>query len=83
MSVEVNNFRSSKAGYEAFLFEIDVPMYMAKMFVDGDRGKGLVANPPTFEEVAGLIKQGYSLGDFKMDERGNAIFEYKKGVYEK
>jgi hypothetical protein len=48
--VEVKDFPSSKAGYEAFLFEIDVPTYMGKMFVDGDKGKGLVANPPTFEE---------------------------------
>ncbi len=77
--VEVKNFPPSSTGFEAFLFELDVPTYMNKMFVDGDKAKGLVANPPPFGEVAGLITQWYSLGDLKMDERGNGILEYKKG----
>ena len=77
--VEVKNFPSSSAGYEAFLFELDVPTYVNKMFVDGDRGKGLVANPPPFDEVAGLITQWHSLGDIEVDDKGNGILEYKKG----
>ena len=77
--VEVKNFPPSSTGFEAFLFELDVPTYMNKMFVDGDKAKGLVANPPPFDEVAGLITQWYSLGDLKMDEKGNGILEYKKG----
>ncbi len=77
--VEVKNFPPSSTGFEAFLFELDVPTYMNKMFVDGDKAKGLVANPPPFGEVAGLITQWYSLGDLKMDEKGNGILEYKKG----
>ena len=35
--VEVWNFPSSSTGYEAFLFEIDIPKYMAKIFVLNDR----------------------------------------------
>lgn len=83
--VEVKNFPSSKTGYEAFLFEIDVPAYMSKMFVDGDKSKGLVPDPPPFDEVAGLIKKWHSLGDLKIDEKGNGTLEYKKGdnLYEK
>lgn len=77
--VEVKNFPSSSTGYEAFMFEIDVPTYMNKMFVGGDKGKGLVANPPPFGEVAGLITQWYSLGDIEVDDTGNGILEYKKG----
>ena len=77
--VEVKNFPASSVGYEAFLFEIDVPTYMNKMFVDGNKAKGLVPNPPPFDEVAGLITQWYSLGDLKMDEKGNGFLEYKKG----
>ncbi len=79
MRVEVKNFPVSSTGYEAFLFEIDVPTYMGKMFVDGNKGKGLLPNPPSFAEVAGLITQWYSLGDLTMDQRGNGILEYRKG----
>ena len=83
--VEVKNFPPSETGYEVFLFEIDVPAYMSKMFVDGDPQKGLVPSPPPFDEVAGLITQWYSLGDLKMDESGNGTLEYRKGdnLYEK
>jgi hypothetical protein len=77
--VEVKNFPPSKTGYEVFLFEIDIPAYMSKMFVDGNPQKGIVSNPPPFDEVAGLIKQWYSLGDLVMDGKGNGILEYKKG----
>ncbi len=77
--VEVWNFPSSSTGYEAFLFEIDIPKYMARMFVDGNKDKGVVPNPPPFGEVAGLIKQWYSLGDLKMVEKGHGVLEYKKG----
>ncbi len=83
--VEVKNFPASETGYEVFLFEIGVHAYMSKMFVDGDPQKGLVPNPPPFDEVAGLITQWYSLGDLKMDDKGNGVLEYKKGdnLYEK
>ena len=77
--VEAQNFPKSVAGYEAFLFEIDVPAYMSKMFVGGKKKNGLVAKPPPFSEVAGLIKQWKSLGDLKMDGKGNGHLEYRKG----
>ena len=44
--MEVQNFPASDTGYEAFLFEIDIPAYMEKMFIDGDKAKGLVADTP-------------------------------------
>ncbi|MFQ5914425.1 MAG: hypothetical protein ACE5JS_14705 [Nitrospinota bacterium] len=83
--VETWNFPPSKTGYEVFLFEIDIPAYMGKMFVDGDKDKGLVPNPPPFGEVAGLIKQWYSLGDVKMDSKAHGSLEYRKGdnLYQK
>ncbi len=83
--VEVKDFPASKTGYEVFLFEINIPAYMAKMFVDGDKDKGIVANPPPFEDVGGLIKQWYSLGDLNMDDKGNGTLEYRKGenLYDK
>lgn len=77
--VEVKNFPKSTTGFEAFLFEIDVPAYMSKMFVDGDKSKGLVRNPPPFSEVAALIKQWHSLGDLKMDANGSGTLTYRKG----
>lgn len=77
--VEVKNFPKSTTGYEAFLFQIDVPTYMSKMFVDGDKSKGLVKNPPPFSEVAALIKQWHSLGDLKMDASGSGSLAYRKG----
>ncbi len=77
--VEVWNFPSSSTGYEVFLFEIDIPKYMARIFVDGNKDKGVVPNPPPFSEVAGLIKQWYSLGDLKMVEKGHGVLEYRKG----
>ena len=77
--VEVWNFPSSSTGYEVFLFEIDIPKYMSKMFVGGDKGKGLVSNTPPFSEVAGLIKQWHSLGDLKMDGKGHGTLAYRKG----
>ncbi|MFQ5827795.1 MAG: hypothetical protein ACE5JD_01375 [Candidatus Methylomirabilia bacterium] len=77
--VEVKNFPPSKAGYEVFLFEMDAAAFFAKMFVDGDKQKGLVPNVPPFNEVAGLIKQWHSLGDLKTDGRGNGTLEYREG----
>ena len=77
--VEVMNFPSSEMGYEVFLFQIDAPAYMAKMFVDGDPEKGIVPDPPPFDEVGGLISQWYSLGDLEMNEMGSGTLEYKKG----
>jgi len=77
--VEVMNFPSSEMGYEAFLFEIDAPAYMAKMFVDGNPEKGIVPEPPPFDEVGGLISQWYSLGDLEMNDMGSGTLEYKKG----
>ena len=77
--VEVRNFPASATGYEVFLFEIDVPAYMAKMFVDGDKAKGLVADVPPFDEVAGLISQWQSLGDVKMAANGSGTLVYRGG----
>ena len=77
--VEVKNFPASSAGYEAFLFEIDVPAYMRKMFVGGNKANGLVAKIPPFGDVAGLIKQWHSIGDLKMDGKGNGALEYRGG----
>ena len=79
--VEVRNFPASATGYEAFLFEMDIPTYMSKMFVDGDKSKGLVANVPPFGEVAGLIAQWQSLGDVKMAANGNGIFGQKSRLF--
>ena len=77
--VEVWNFPGSEKGYEAFLFEIDIPKYMAKMFIDGNKSKGVVSKPSPFSEVAGLIKQWHSRGDLKMDDKGHGSLEYRKG----
>jgi len=77
--VEVRNFPTSATGYEAFLFKIDVPAYMSKMFVDGDKSKGLVADTPPFGDVAGLISQWQSLGDVKMAANGNGTLVYSGG----
>ncbi len=83
--VEVKNFPPSKTGYEAFLFEMDVNAFKKKMFVDGDSEKGLVPSPPPFDEVAALIKQWHSLGDLRIDAKGNGTLAYRKGdnLYEK
>ena len=78
--VEVMNFPSSETGYEAFLFEIDAHAYMQKMFVDGNPEKGIVSEPPPFDEVAGLISQWYSLGDLVMNDNGGGTLEYREGV---
>ncbi len=77
--VEVVNFPTSETGYEAFLFEIDIPAYMSMMFVDGDPQQGIVSNPPPFDDVAGLISQWYSLGDIEVDEHGNGTLAYREG----
>ena len=77
--VEVRNFPASATGYEVFLFEMDVPAYMAKMFVDGDKAKGLVADVPPFDAIAGLISQWQSLGDVKLAANGNGTLEYRGG----
>ncbi len=77
--VEVVNFPTSETGYEAFLFEIDIPAYMSIMFVDGDPQQGIVSNPPPFDDVAGLISQWYSLGDVAVDEHGNGTLAYREG----
>ncbi len=77
--VEVRNFPASATGYEAFLFEMDIPTYMSKMLVDGDKSKGLVANVPPFSEVAGLIAQWQSLGDVMVAANGNGTLVYRGG----
>lgn len=77
--VEVKNFPPSKTGYEVFLFEIPVAAYMAKMFINGDKHRGLVDPVPPFAEVAGLIRQWYSLGDLTLDGKGNGTLVYDGG----
>ncbi len=78
--VEVMDFPASETGYEVFMFQIDIPAYMGKMFVDSDPHKGLVADPPPFADVAALISQWYSLGDLEMDDDGQGRLEYKGGT---
>ena len=83
--IEVQKFPASATGYEAFLFEMDIPGFMNKMFVGGNKARGLVATPPPFGEVAGLIKHWHSLGDLTMDGGGNGSLEVKNGpnLYER
>ncbi|MDA2934894.1 hypothetical protein MYX82_11215 [Acidobacteria bacterium AH-259-D05] len=76
--VEVWSFPQNEKGYEVFLFEIDVDAYMSKMFIDGDAQKGIVPNPPPFQEVAGLITKWHSLGDIKVDTKGAGTLNYRK-----
>ncbi len=77
--VEVVNFPASAAGYEVFLFEIDIPAYMGAMFVDGDSNKGIVANPPPFSAAAALITQWKSLGDLTVDANGTGTLAFREG----
>ena len=74
--MEVMGFPASSTGYEAFLFQIDAHAYMDKMFEDGEPAKGIVAQPPPFDEVAGLITQWYSLGDLEMNDDGTGTLAY-------
>jgi len=78
--IEVMDFPASPTGYEAFLFQIDAKAYMNKMFTDGDPAKGIVADPPPFDEVAGLITQWYSIGDVAMNDDGTGTLAYKEGA---
>ncbi len=75
--VEVKNFPSSNTGYEVFMFQINVNVYAKAMFIGGDPHKGIVANPPPFSAVGKLITQWKSLGDLKMDGKGNGVLKYK------
>ncbi len=36
------NFPAADMGYEVFLFQIDIPAYMSKMFVGGMKANGVV-----------------------------------------
>lgn len=78
--VEVIDFPASETGYEVFMFQIDAPAYMGKMFVDGNPHKGIVADPPPFGDVAALISQWYSIGDLEMDDDGQGRLNYKGGT---
>ncbi len=73
--VEVFNFPQSSTGYEAFLLELDIPGFMSKMFVGGK----MVAEPPPFDEVAGLVSQWRSLGDVEVGANGVGVLNYAKG----
>ncbi len=77
--VHVSNFPASSTGYEVFLFQIDIPAFNSKVFVGGVKENGVVANPPPFSEVAGLISQWRSIGDLKMDIDASGTLEYKDG----
>ncbi len=77
--VEVSKFPASAKGYEVFLFTIDIPAYMSKMFVGGTKANGLVAKVSPFKEVAGLISKWKSIGDLKMDGKGNGRLVYARG----
>ncbi|MFQ5742310.1 MAG: hypothetical protein ACE5HV_01845 [Acidobacteriota bacterium] len=76
---EVWGFPENEKGYEVFLFEIDVRAYMDKMFIDGDAQIGIVADPPPFHDVAGLITKWHSLGDLEMNADGSGTLEYTEG----
>ena len=77
--VEVQKFPRSETGYEVFLFEIDAKKFMKMMFVDGQKDKGVIPNPPPFSKVAEMIKQWKSLGDLTVDHIGNGALVYRKG----
>ena len=82
--VEVMNFPAADMGYEAFLFEIDIPAYMSKLFVGGKKANGLVASPPPMSDVAGLISQWKSIGDLEMtgDGSGRLIYDAGDNLYD-
>ena len=77
--VEAWGLPDNAKGYEVFLFEIDVTGYMNKMFIDGDAQKGIVPDPPPFQDVAGLITRWHSLGDLEMNGDGSGSLHYEKG----
>ncbi len=77
--VEVKDFPASDSGYEVFLVQVDIDGYRNALFVDSDPAKGLVANTPSFEDAATLMSQWQSIGDLKMDDKGNGVLEYDKG----
>lgn len=77
--VEVKDFPASKTGFEVFLVQVDVDAMRNALLVDGDPAKGLVADLPSMEQVAGVISQWQSIGDLEMDDKGNGVLEYSKG----
>ncbi len=77
--VEVKDFPASDTGYEVFLVQVDIDGYRNALFVDSNPAKGLVANTPSFEDAATLMSQWQSIGDLKMDDKGNGVLEYDKG----
>ena len=76
---EVKDFPASQTGFEVFLVQVDVDGMRNALFVDGDPAKGLVANTPSFEVAATVFSQWQSIGDLKMDDKGNGVLEYDKG----
>ena len=77
--VEVMNFPAADMGYEVFLFEIDVPAYMSKLFIGGKKANGLVASTPPMGDVAALISQWKSIGDLEMSGDGAGRLIYNAG----
>ncbi len=77
--VEVMNFPAADMGYEVFLFQIDIPAFMSKMFVGGKKANGLVASPPPMGDVAALISQWKSIGDLEMSGGGAGRLIYDAG----
>jgi len=77
--VEVKDFPASDTGYEVFLVQVDMDGMRNALFVDGDPAKGLVANTPSFEDAATVMSQWQSIGDLKMDDKGNGVLEYNEG----
>ncbi len=77
--VEVMNFPPSETGYEVFLFKVNVRAFNEAMYEYGNPLEATVPNPPPFKEVAVLFTQWHSLGDLKIDGKGNGTLEYRKG----
>ena len=82
--VEVMNFPAADMGYEVFLFQIDIPAYMSKMFVGGMKANGVVADPPPMGDVAGLISQWKIIGSLEMsgDGSGKLIYDGGDNLYD-
>jgi len=79
LRAEVLGFPQRDLGYEVFLFEIDVPAYVAILFKGGDPDKGLNDPAPAFDEVGPLIKQWRSLGTIHVDQKGHGSLVYDGG----
>lgn len=79
LRAEVFGFPQRDLGYEVFLFDIDVPAYVALLFKDGDPDKGPRDPAPSFDEVGPLIAQWRSMGTIHVDQWGHGTLVYNGG----